>query len=144
MSSGKSVPVRKPAEARERELRLAIIRIHKGRTETQATKVTFASVAREAGVSPALIHNCYPAVADLIRKLQGRTPREQRDVKHAALKAERERARALRADNESLRAKVAALASINEMLLTENRELKARLQHSKVIGIGRHTPTTGT
>lgn len=49
----------KPAEDREKDLRLALYRIQKGRTHSGETKITIAAVAREAGVSTALIHNYY-------------------------------------------------------------------------------------
>ncbi|MCW5185274.1 hypothetical protein [Burkholderia cenocepacia] len=45
---------RKSGEAREKELRLAIHRIQRGRAHTKVTKLSIAAVAREAGVSPAL------------------------------------------------------------------------------------------
>ena len=64
---------RKSASARERDLRLAILRIERGRSHTKATRISIASVAREAGVSSALIHNHYPAIADAIRQAQSRS-----------------------------------------------------------------------
>ena len=44
---------RKTAAVRDRELRLAIARIEKGRSKTNEIKLTIAAVAREAGVSTA-------------------------------------------------------------------------------------------
>ncbi|MBJ9975247.1 TetR family transcriptional regulator [Pseudomonas sp. S75] len=126
---------RKPSDARERDLRLALARIQRGRAHTGESKVTIASVAREAGVSTALIHNHYPIIAEAIRDAQGRSSRAQRDVKHQDLCAEREKNRALRQEIEGLRAKVASLASINEVLLAENRLLKAKQSDSKVIDL---------
>jgi hypothetical protein len=38
-------------------------------------KLSIASVARAAGVTPGLIHNTYPAVADKIRNLMGKSVR---------------------------------------------------------------------
>lgn len=106
--------IRKPSDARERDLQLALARIQRGRAHTGETKVTIAAVAREAGVSTALIHNHYPIIAEAIRDAQGRSSRAQRDVKHQDLRAEREKNRALRKEIEELRAKVARLASIND------------------------------
>jgi len=126
---------RKSATARERDLRLAILRIERGRSHTKATQISIASVAREAGVSPALIHNHYPAIADAIRQVQGRSSRQQRDTKHEQLKAELEKARALRRDVEQLRADVDRLASINEVLLAENAVLKAKLADRRVVDL---------
>ena len=126
---------RKPADTREKELLLAIHRIEHGRAKTDAKKVTIAAVAREAGISAALIHNHYPNVAEAIREIQGRSSRAQRDVKHQALRAEREKGCALRLEIEELRAKVASLASINEVLIEENRFLKATLNNTGVISL---------
>ncbi|MFJ1271720.1 TetR family transcriptional regulator [Pseudomonas aeruginosa] len=123
---------RKPSDARERDLQLALARIQRGRAHTGESKITIASVAREAGVSTALIHNHYPIIAEAIRDAQGRSSRAQRDVKHQELRAEREKNRALRQEIEGLRTKVANLASINEVLLAENRLLKAKQSDSKV------------
>lgn len=129
--------VRKPAEAREKDLRLAIYRIERGRAHTKATKLSIAAVAREAGVTPALIHNHYPAIAEAIRLKLGTSSRQQRDAKQDQLKVEREKNRALRKELETMRSQLAALASINEMLLAENRILKVKEDNPKVIDIGR-------
>lgn len=126
---------RKSSDARERDLQLALARIQRGRAHTGESKVTIASVAREAGVSTALIHNHYPIIAEAIRDAQGRSSRAQRDVKHQDLRAEREKNRVLRTEIEGLRAKVASLASINEVLIAENRLLKAKQSDSKVIDL---------
>lgn len=74
-------------------------------------------------------------VAEAIRKAQGRSIRAQCDVKHQDLNAERERNRALRKEVEELRVKVASLASINEVLINENRNLKAKQNDPRVIDL---------
>lgn len=127
--------IHKPAVVREKDLALAISRIQRGRAHTRETKVTIASVAREAGVSTALIHNHYPSIAETIRELQGRSSRAQRDAKHAELRAEREKGRASRQEAEEWRAKAAKLASINEVLQAENLELRARLSTPNVLDL---------
>jgi AcrR family transcriptional regulator len=126
---------RKPADAREKELLLALRRIERGRAKTGEKKVTIAAVAREAGVSAALIHNHYPIIAEAIRDVQGRSSRAQRDVKHQDLRTEREKGRALRLEIDELRAKVASLASLNEVLINENRMLKAKQNDPRVVGL---------
>lgn len=45
----------KPAEDREKDLRLALYRIQKGRTHSGETKITIAAVAREAGRSESVV-----------------------------------------------------------------------------------------
>ncbi|MBW4795342.1 TetR family transcriptional regulator [Pseudomonas tolaasii] len=123
----------KPAENREKDLRLAIYRLQKGRAHTKETKVTIAAVAREAGVSTALIHNHYPAVAEAIREIQGRSSRAMRDVKHQDLIAERQKSAAYRQEVEELKARLASIASINEVLLDDNQTLKDKLRERNVI-----------
>ncbi|WP_025754910.1 MULTISPECIES: hypothetical protein [unclassified Pseudomonas] len=123
----------KSAEDREKDLRLALIRIQKGRAHSGEIKVTIAAVAREAGVSTALIHNHYPKIAEAIRDAQGRSSRVIRDVKHQELTAEREKNAAYRLEIDQLRGKIARLASINEVLMNENIVLKSKLKDIKVI-----------
>lgn len=130
----------KPAEDREKDLKLALYRIQKGRAHSGETKVTIAAVAREAGVSTALIHNHYPSIAEAIREAQGRSSRAIRDVKHQDLIAERKKSAAYRQEIEELRVKVANLASINEVLLDENRVLKAKINDRKVVDLASRKP----
>ncbi|WP_225924031.1 TetR family transcriptional regulator [Pseudomonas khavaziana] len=113
-----------------------MLRIQKGRSKLGEKKLTIASVAREAGVSTALIHNHYPRIAEDIRDAQGRSSRAQRDDKHHELITERSRNKELRKELDELRLKVAKLASLNEVLLDENRTIKAK-EHRSVTSIGR-------
>jgi AcrR family transcriptional regulator len=130
----------KPAEDREKDLKRALSRIKKGRSRTGETKVTIAAVAREAGVSTALIHNYYPGIAEAIREAHGRSSRAMRDVKHQDLIAQRKKAAAYRQEIEELRAKIAHLASINEVILDENRVLKAKMSDRKVVDLVSRNP----
>lgn len=126
---------RKTAEMREKDLRLAMSRIGRGRARTGASRITVTSVAREAGVSAALIHNHYPSIAERIRQEQGRGSRAQRDAKHQELKVEREKARELRREIECLRTDVRRLSSINEVLLAECARLRSRPGDQKVVAL---------
>lgn len=123
----------KPSDLRKRDLQLALARIQRGRSHTGETKVTIAAVAREAGVSTALIHNHYPQMAEAIREVQGRSSRAQRNVKQKYLIAEREKNRTLRQENQLLRAQITSLASINEVLLNENSALKTKQNEPKLL-----------
>ena len=123
----------KSAVDREKDLKLAIYRIEKGRAHTKETKVTIAAVAREAGVSTALIHNHYPTVAEAIRDKQGRSSRALREVKHQDLITERQKSAGYREEIAALRAKLASIASINEVLLEENQGLKTKLRERNVV-----------
>lgn len=130
----------KQAEDRERDLKLALYRVQKGRAGTGDTKVTIAAVAREAGVSTALIHNHYPRIAEAIREVQGRSSRAMRDVKQQDLIEERKKSAVYRQEIEELRAKVANLASINEVLLDENRVLKVKMSDRRVVDLSSRKP----
>ncbi|WP_330214809.1 TetR family transcriptional regulator [Pseudomonas sp. AM8] len=133
MNSNEKAANYKPAKDRVKDLKLAIYRLQKGLAHTKETKVTIAAVAREAGVSTALIHNHYPAIAEAIREIQGRSSRAIRDVKHQDLIAERRKSAGYRQEIEALRAKLASIASINEVLLDENQTLRDKLKERKVV-----------
>ena len=135
MKSKDATAKHKSAEAREKELKLALHRIQKGRAHTGETRVSIAAVAREAGISAALIHNHYPNIAEAIREAQGRSSRAIRDLKHQDLIAERNKSAAYRKEIEEMRIKIANLASINEVLLDENSVLKAKLKDHKVVDL---------
>ena len=126
---------RKPSNAREEDLRLALSRIKRGRAHTKETKVSIASEAREADVSTALIHNHYPSIAEEIRVVQARSSRAVRDLKHQELREERGRDKTLRQESAELREQVAKLFSINEVLLTEIRTLTAKQNDSNVVDL---------
>ena len=98
----------------EKRLREAIDQLQK-----LGTKVSISAVAKAAEVTPALIHNTYPDIAEQIRGVIGKSTRLQRDTKHEALVKERERSRDLRAEVERLRLEAAKLASINLTLLSK-------------------------
>lgn len=98
----------------ERRLREAIDHL-----QSLETKVSISAVAKAADVTPALIHNTYPDIAERIRGLVGKSTRMQRDAKHEALLKEKERNRELRAEVERLRFESARLASINLTLLSK-------------------------
>lgn len=127
---------RKSAINREKEFRLAILRIQKGRSKnTTAKKLSIASVAAEVGVSAALIHNHYPSVAEQIRLAQGRESRALRDAKQDQLNIQIDKNKQLLKEMAELRAIVRRLASLNEVLRIENGMLNAKLNNPIVSGI---------
>jgi SMC interacting uncharacterized protein involved in chromosome segregation len=126
---------RKTAASREKELKLAIARIEHGRTQKKGISLSISAVARELGISPALIHNHYPDIAESIRTKVGADSRKQRDAKQDQLKKERKKSAELREDVKSLNNQINKLTTINEMLLLENSELKAKSSGGNVVGI---------
>ena len=90
-----------------------------GQLQAFGVKISISAVAKAAEVTPALIHNTYPDIAERIRSVIGKSTRLQRDEKHEALTEERKRNRELRAEVERLRLDMARLASINLTLLTK-------------------------
>ena len=127
--------VRKNADVREKEIRLAIFRIERGRSHTAAKRLTISAVAREAGVSSSLLHNHYPVIAEEIRVKQGASSRQKLDAKQDDLSVERVKTKALREELEDLRRQVAKLASINEMLQIENHILTIKYGNPKIASL---------
>src|ERR1019366_2347952 len=116
-------PRRRDRVQTEFDLRLALNRLQK-----RKAKISILAVAREAGVTPALLHNRYPDFAEEIRKLVGKETRSQRDSKHDLLVAERKKSRALTEEIAQLKKDIAKLASINESMrveLTVTNEISA-------------------
>lgn len=97
--------------ARHDELQKAILRL-----KNRKARVTITAVAREAGVSPALLHNTYPDVAEQIRALQGKASRAQRDELRLELARLREENGKLRAGKERADADARRLASLLEAM----------------------------
>ncbi|MEJ8852175.1 TetR family transcriptional regulator [Variovorax rhizosphaerae] len=124
---------RKTAQVRSRELRTALSRVRRGRTRTQVTRLSIAAVAREAGVSAALIHNHYPDIASEIRDAMGRSDGAKKSKGSQELKTLRGRVRQLNQEIRSLRTDVARLASVNEVLIAENSSLKGRVSFANSV-----------
>jgi len=106
--------------------------------QTSQNKVSISAVAKVAGVTPALIHNTYPDLAEQIRGIVGKTTRAQRDAIHEALGQEREINRRLRSEIVGLKNDLAKLASINQTLLNEIALVKG-LESGKVVSLLRST-----
>jgi AcrR family transcriptional regulator len=104
---------------RDRDKTLFDLQLAMHRLQKRQEKATIAAVAREANVTPALIHNRYPDFAEEVRKVNGKATREQRDAKHTLLVSEREKNRRLREDLSKLLVELQDLASINEGLRQE-------------------------
>ncbi|WP_080288285.1 hypothetical protein [Burkholderia pseudomallei] len=123
---------RKTAEARKKDFELAIRRIEHGRARTKPAGLNIQAVAAEVGVSPSLIHNHYPTVAALIND---KNPRQSARIERnkSELELEREKNAELRAELTDCRKRMAKLTTINEVLIAERDELKAKLQSRNII-----------
>lgn len=104
----------------------------------QSTQVapTIAALAREVGVTPALIHNRYGDVAKEVRRLNGREPGANEEGLKLALKYEQEVAKGLRIENLDLRKQLQAMGSVNESLRQELRILQA-IHEGKIASLAR-------
>lgn len=117
--------VRQNADTRAKQLRLAIYRIEKGRAKTGETKLSVSAVAREVDVTPGLIHNHYPKIAEEIRAKVGGSSRAQLEAKHEELKKMKDVNKTLKNEIVAMQLQVSRIASINETLLLENHTLQA-------------------
>lgn len=113
-------------DAREKQLLLALHRIQRGRAHTKATEVTFLTVAEEAGVSTALIHNRFDAtVGAAIRKAQGQSWKLVRDAMRQEIRDLKAKARDVRRELEAVKDQRRKLVTLNEVLTRENEVLRA-------------------
>lgn len=97
-------------------------------------------VARDVGVTPALIHNRYPDIAHRLRGLARKDPGSRRQDEQSLLDAERLRTTGLRAEVEELRRPVRALASVNEALRRE-LAVQSAMVSGKVVPLGGRSST---
>lgn len=125
------------AMSTEKALQLALSRMKRGRPRVvdQKRKISIASVAEEAKVSEATIHNRYPGIADEIRQITGKALKAQRDEKTQSLKLEKGKSRELRSEIEELELQLKKLVSINAALQSENATLKAEIAANNVVRI---------
>ena len=117
-----------------KSIRQAIIRIKKGRPKVvqPGRKLSIQSVAEEAGVSRATIHNNHPGLADQIRESANKAVRGQRDQKNAELKELRAKYTALRQELSRCRELNQDMASELATLTVENEHLRAIAGSAKV------------
>ena len=101
-------------ERTREELQYAMLRV-----KNKGKKLNISAVAAEAGVTPGLIHNTYPDVAEAIRVEIGKATRQQRDEKTAELTKARERIGELRAELNAALTDLQRVVSANETLRQE-------------------------
>ncbi|MEZ8694909.1 TetR family transcriptional regulator [Vibrio splendidus] len=122
-------------KATHKMVRLAIIRIEKGRPKvvSDKRKMSVASVAEEAGVSRALIHRDCPDLLERIKGGVNKGIRQQRDAKQTELNEYKDRNRELRSEVAELKAMLAKVQSQNATLIRKNMALSnARADNSNV------------
>ena len=116
-------------------VRLAIVRIEKGRPNTVShkRKMSVAAVAEEAGVSRALIHRDCPELLERIKGGVNKDIRQQRDAKQTELNKYKDRNRELRSEVAELKAMLAKVQSQNATLIRKNMALSnARADNNNV------------
>ena len=134
--TSRSASTRPVGDAKARSRNRTAEEIQRAITKLQdsQSKLSISAVAKAAGVTPALIHNTYPDLAEQVRSLVGKGTRAQRNAKHEALARERAINRGLRSDIAGLKADLAKLASINQTLLSELAVLRG-MASGKVVSI---------
>lgn len=130
----------RPHRVRSREQTAADLWAAVERLQSNEGMPTIADVARDVGVTPALIHNRYPDIADRLRGLARKDPGSRRQDEQSLLDAERLRTTGLRAEVEELRRQVRALASVNEALRRE-LAVQSAMVSGKVVPLGGRSST---
>lgn len=117
------------------KIRMAIVRIENGKPKVVSLdrKMSVTAVAEEAGVSDSLIHKDYADLLERIKKNQDKGYRSERNKKHDALKAEREKNRLLRQENKELKLERDNLVSINACLEEEVETLRSVKNSKNVV-----------
>lgn len=130
MNASDTTAPRRPRdrEKTKMELQLAVLRV-----KNKGLKMSIVAVAAEAGVTPSLIHNTYPDVAEDIRAQMGRAIRQQRNATAAELAEARAALRSLREELREAKGDIAKLASINETLNDEVTSLRAQVAGKVVV-----------
>ncbi|MFA0307166.1 TetR family transcriptional regulator [Vibrio splendidus] len=118
-----------------KSIRLAIIRIEKGRPNvvSDKRKMSVAAVAEEAGVSRALIHRDCPDLLERIKGGANKGIRQQRDAKQTQLNDYKKRNRELRAEVADLKGMLAKVQSQNATLIRKNMALS--VVHAKISNV---------
>lgn len=123
-------------ELTAKSIRQAIVRIEKGRPKVvkPGRKLSIQSVAEEAGVSRATIHNNHPGLAERIREAGNKAVRVQRDEKNTENKQLRAKYAALRQEHIQTRELNQDMASEMASLVAENQRLRVITESQKVVG----------
>jgi predicted nuclease with TOPRIM domain len=121
-----------------RRLELAILRIQKGRTRVvpQDARLNVSNVAKEAGVSDALLYkDVYSDVLRSIKSITGKADREARDRTREELTRKRGQLAETRRELQQLKQDFARLAERNRVLELENEELRSKGVTGKIVPI---------
>lgn len=115
-------------------IKQALLRLQNNRPKIVAPgrKISIASVAEEACVSRATIHNNYPEIAEKIREINNKSCRSQHNKINHTLQILENNNRELRNQIRSLNSELAKTASINATLLLENSRLQTIINNEKV------------
>jgi hypothetical protein len=98
-------------------------------------RVTISAVALVAGVTPALIHNKYPSIAEAIRIKNGKGTKSKSSLVREQLVKAQEIIKELRNERQELTKEVQKLASINEGLRRQFTELQAISKSNNVVSL---------
>ncbi len=96
-------------------------------------RVSISAVASAVSVTPALIHNKYPDIAEAIRQHTGKATRTKRNETRSKLAEAQDCIRGLRNDKKDLEADVRKLASINESLRRQLLDAQAIANAKNVV-----------
>lgn len=131
-----------------KKLTLAFAKLRRDAAKAGKPGPSISAVAREVGVSHALIHNKYSDIAEQIREASGRSPQQRLEKQRTVAKQASDRNAELRAELAGLRKENTGLASQNArlVLLVQNLEKKILvLESGAVVLKGKAASrTTGT
>lgn len=118
------------------ELRQAILRIEHQRPKRvtkEVCRLNISIIAREAGLTPATIHNCYPDIAELIRAKMHASKMSRTPTAESQLKQLVNSVRSLKDQLRRAEKDVARIASENAKLLSLIAELRSKPRSGNVV-----------
>ena len=127
MTDGPTTRAGSERRKRDREATAEAIEKALLRLQNRKQEISITAVANEVGVSPGLIHNTYPRIAEKIRKATGRSKKQKADAMAVELKNAKATIQTLRAELKSAVADLTKLASVNARLQHANEHLEASL-----------------
>jgi len=121
---------RKSVKETRQELELAVRRLANGNPQKvpKGTKLSAASVCKEAGVDRATLYRFHEPVLTEIRRINNSAPKAKLKESRSALAETESKLKEYRALVEEAQAEVAALARVNYRLDARNKELEELLR----------------
>lgn len=127
------------SELTRQKIKQAIVRIQYNRPKVIAKdrKLSISSVAQEAGISRASLHNNYPDIIKRIQEINNAVSPTPIDKKDYSLKKLQAINKELRLEIRQINSELSKIASINATILMENARLNSIVDSNNIVLLGK-------